>query len=113
MSVSEQLRRALEPLGYPCYQNEYTGSAPVYFVFNINTIPADYADDGPGHERHLIQLHLFAPPSLNTKSLQTKTKQALFDSFFLYPSTENASDNGAQHLVFETEAVQEVEYGEI
>ena len=113
MSTAERLRAALAPLGLPCYQNEYTEHDPVYFVFNISTIPADYADDAPAHERHLIQLHLYAPKSLNTSNLQAQVKQALFGALFLYPSTENASDNDAQHLVFETETVQEAVYGTI
>lgn len=108
MSVASDIRRAVIPFGYPVAQNSYTGTEKTYFVFYINTFPADFADDMPQHERQLVQLHLFAPLTLNTTELQREVKRALFGSGFTWPVKENASDDTAQHIVFECEAVEGV-----
>ena len=108
MSVASDVMAAMAFSGYPCAQNEYTGKEPVYFVFNLNTIPTNYANNNPLHERYLVQLHLYAPQSLNTTVLQKQIKHALCAAGFLYPSQENASDETGQHIVFETETTEAV-----
>lgn len=102
MSLASDLITALGEFNLPVYQNQYTGDQSVYFVFNIGEIPQDFADDYPQHERALIQLHLFAPISLNTTAMRAGIKGALVDAGFDYPSVTDASDEDGQHLVFET-----------
>lgn len=102
MNVALALRNALSGLSLPVYQNEYTGENPVYFVFNISTVPDDFADDNPQHERAVVQLHLFCPISQNTTELRGQVKRALVDAEFDYPSLTDATDEDGQHVVFGT-----------
>lgn len=84
-------------------ENETKTVEETYFVFNYSTFGADYADDDPCEERHLIQVHLFAPLASNISGIIKQAKRALHDAGFLWPETQNASDNTGRHIVIETE----------
>ena len=104
MSVASDLRTLLLTLGYPVAQGTYTGAETTYITFNYTTNPANFADDNPLDEVYLIQVHLIAPATLNTTTLQKTIKSLLMNAGYIYPSTTDASDDPAeQHTVFETE----------
>jgi hypothetical protein len=117
VSVASGIIAAVASTGYPVQQVSYDGTATTYFVLNMNAIPADFADDAPQHDRWLVQLHLFAPFSLNTTTICRQVRDALFAAGYSYPSqidaSENtrASDGTEQHIVFEFEAVEAVSDG--
>ena len=103
MSVASDLRTALASTGYPIEQGLYTGNAATYITFNFSTLPDLYGDNVPGYERYLIQVHLIAPATTDTTTIQATIKALLVAGGFDYPETVNASDDPAeQHIVFET-----------
>lgn len=108
MSIDTRLRNALLPFNLPVESSVYTGKAEKYLTFNYSTIPISFGDDEPERERYLIQVHLFAPLDDNINSLVRQIKTALFEADCLYPETINADDANNRHIVFETEAVDEV-----
>lgn len=83
-----------------------------YFVLNIATMPYDFADDAPDYEKYLIQIHLYAPLSVDITEIVRAVKHTLFGAGFIYPTTEDASDESGRHIVFETENVEAIDYGE-
>ncbi len=103
MTVENRIRETLKPLGHPVAQTQYQGNAETYFVFNYSVIPADYADDDPWADRYLIQLHLFAPLTLNTTRLKRGIRKMLRDAGFTVPSVTPADESEKQHIVFEFE----------
>ena len=108
MTLNERLIEALSVLKIPIDPNEYQGKAEQYLVFNYNTIPDDFADDEPEHERYLIQVHFFCRIETNSLSCAKKIKRALFEAGMTWPEMTDASDKEGQHLVFECEWVGEI-----
>lgn len=104
MSIEASIKAAVASTGYPCAANIYTGSAETYFVFNYQVIPDNFADNEPQHERYLVQLHLYAPHTLNTATIR-KTIRGLIKSAFTAPSEMAASDELNQHYVYEFEVL--------
>lgn len=103
MSVASELITTLTPIGLPIQQTQYTGTASTYITFNYSTDPQLFADDYPLYEQYSIQVHLVAPKSTNTTTLQASIKSALAAAGYDFPSTIPASnDNEEQHIVFET-----------
>ena len=76
MSVNGILKTALEPIA-PVKADAYEGYTKEYLTFGYNSIPADYGDDEPAHERILIQVHYFAPQGVNTLAKRRRIKAAL------------------------------------
>lgn len=109
MSVDAKIKAALDAFGDPVENALYQGKSERYYVFNYSTLGAGYADDEPTHERYLIQVHLFAPLSENITQRVRETKKALNDAGFTWPSTQNASDEEARHVVFECETAEGVD----
>lgn len=107
MSINETIKRALDKLA-PVRADTYTGAEEVYFTFGYTSIPTDYGDDEPSHERFLLNVHLFAPIGHNTVKLRREVKKALADAGATWPTMENASDKDGQHLIFECEIAQAV-----
>ncbi|WP_418972628.1 hypothetical protein [Allofournierella sp.] len=105
MSINSDLRAALEPIA-PAFQDVYTGPQKTYIVFNYNSIPADFGDDAPAHERFFVQAHLYAPAGVNTLRQRKKIKAALLGAGLTWPSYTNASDKDGQHHVFECETAE-------
>lgn len=109
MSVASRICQAVAFTGYPCEQVSYDGHAETYFVFNMFSTPDDFADDDAGAEVWFVQLHLFAPFTLDTTALRKQIKAAIRDAGFTAPSMTDASapkrveDGTEQHLVFEFE----------
>jgi hypothetical protein len=102
MSIDDRIMGAVASTGYPCAANIYTGTAQAYFVFDYIVLPDDFADDDPQHERHLVQLHFFAPHTLNTVAIR-KNIRDLIQAAFMRPSETPAHDEKKQHYVFEFE----------
>ena len=109
MTVDAKLKSILETFGDPVEAGTYTGQATRYYTFNYSTLPSDFADDTPQHERYHVQVHLFAPLDENINAQVRKTKAALAAGGFQWPSVTNASDESRRHIVFETEISEGVE----
>lgn len=109
MTVDARLKSVLKTFGDPISNGTYKGKATRYYTFNYSTLPSDYADDMPQHERYLVQVHLFAPLDENVNAQARKTKAALAAAGFQWPSVTNASDESGRHIVFETEISEGVE----
>ena len=109
MSVESKIKTALNSLGYKIYPGNYNGADETYFVFNHNTMPDDFGDNKPQHERALVQVHLFCPHEFNSVKLRKDTKAALLGAGLTYPSMTNAGDEDGQHWVFESQIGVEVD----
>lgn len=109
MSVASEIRSAVAFTGFPCQQVSYDGDADTYFTFNMISTPDDFANDEANHEIWDIQLHLFAPFTLDTTVLRRRIKSAIAAAGFTAPSMTDASestrsqDGTEQHIVFEFE----------
>jgi len=104
VSFEAELKAAVSSLNYPCAANIYAGAEKTYFVFNYTVLPDDFADDDAQHERYLVQLHFYAPHTLNTATIR-KTIRGLIKSAFTAPSEMAASDELNQHYVYEFEVL--------
>ena len=115
MNIESQIIDAVAFTNLPCRYGIYEGDETTYLTFNMNGIPANFADDEPQHERWLIQLHLFAPFTTDTTALRKQIKAALLAADFSYPDQIDASnsvrdsDGTERHIVFEFEGVEGVD----
>ncbi len=107
MSINKTLKAALGHVA-PVRADAYEGGEEVYITFGYTSIPADFGDDEPSHERFLISVHLFAPTGRNTVSLRRAIKEALAGVGTTWPTMTNATDKDGQHLVFECEMAEAV-----
>ena len=107
MSINSILMDALGQIA-PTEADAYQGNSAIYIIFWYSTIPVDYGDDFPSHEKHLVQVHLFAPLGENILEKRKEIKTALYDAGGTWPSYTNTSDKEGQHHVFECEFVTEV-----
>ncbi len=107
MNINQTLRAALDPIA-PAEADAYEGKKSVYITFNYDTIPTNYGDDEPEHERVSIQVHLYAPLGFDTVDKRRAIKKALASAGMTWPTYTNASDKDGQHHVFECETAQEV-----
>lgn len=107
MNINQTLKAALDPIA-PTEADDYEGDKAVYITFNYGTIPTNYGDDEPEHERVSIQIHLHAPRGVDTVKKRQAIKKALASAGMTWPDYTNASDKDGQHHVFECETVQEV-----
>lgn len=112
--MAQKIIKALEFTGYPVAQSSYSGNAETYFVFRLDSYPENFANDDPLHDLTTVQLHLFAPFTLNTRILRKKVRKAMAEAGFTYPNTIDASevvrasDGTEQHIVFECEIEEEM-----
>lgn len=110
-----RIRTGLSFTKLPCSLNAYDGTEDTYFVLNVDTHADNFADDAPQHDRHLVQVHLFAPFTRNTMLLRKQVRAALFAAGCTYPDVTDASesvraaDGTEQHVVFECELVTGVD----
>ena len=113
MSVEAKIVAALAPFGDPVEKSLLYAAAselpPQYYTFSCSSFGADFGDDEPGCERWLVNVHFFAPLDGNITRRVKKTKKALFQAGFTWPSAVDASDQVGQHIVFECEIVEEVD----
>lgn len=104
MSINSTLKAALEPVA-PVEADTYEGDRAVYITFGYASIPEDFGDDEPEHERFLVTVHLYAPTGYNSLDKRRAIKRALSGAGATWPAYENASDKDGQHHVFECELV--------
>ena len=108
MTTNEKLIKALSPTGIQVFPDIREDYPEMYYTFNITTIPTDFADDVPWHERVLVQVHLFLPTDIDSVELRRKTKQCMANGGFSWPSMTDATDDEKQHWVFECEDAEAV-----
>lgn len=114
VSVEERIVAALAPFGDPVEASLLYAAAQDrpgrYYTFQCASYGADFGDDAPGCERWAVTVHYFAPHcNEDIPGRVRRTKQALFDAGFTWPSCVDASDQDGQHRVFECETVPEGE----
>ena len=109
MSVEARIKTALGIFGDPVEKSVLDAASKDhperYYTFVCSSIPDDYGDNTPGHERWLVSVHLFAPLDENCIQRAQRTKQALFAAGFTWPEVVDATDQDGQHYVFECETV--------
>lgn len=110
MSVNSRICAALASLKVPVQADTYVPADPSehYFTFNVSTLGADFADDEPGHERALLQLHYYCPTSYDSVARVRQIKRLLFAADFTWPNMTTAGDAAGQHVVFEFETAEGV-----
>jgi len=114
MSVADGIISAVSFTGLPCYNGAYEGQESAFLTINMDAIPDNFADDAPQYDRWLVQLHLFAPYTLDTTTLRRQIRDALHNAGFTYPSLVDASadkalsDGTEQHIVFEFEVPEAI-----
>jgi len=111
MSVNSMIKAALGDIA-PVYPDNYTGNDPKYFVFNYSTTGGDFSDDQAQYDICLVQVHYYCPLSINTVELRKKVKHKLSSAGFTWPDCTNASDDEYQHLVFECQLAEVIDYSE-
>lgn len=114
VSVEEKIIAALAPFGDPVEASLLYAAArdlpPRYYTFSCSSFGADFGDDEPGCERWLVNVHYFAP--LYNEDITgriKKTKRALHQAGFTWPSCVDAGDQDGRHLVFECQIVEGVD----
>jgi len=115
MSVNKDIRGALVGFGDPVECGEYiappgTSLPASYYTFNYSTVGTNFGDNLPGHDRYLIQVHFNCPHTFDIVQRVEQTRHALFAAGFTWPQTVNASDESGQHIVFECETVERIEF---
>lgn len=114
MTVNERILSALSPLDCPVLADLYTGRERVYVTFHYTTCGALFADDAPGCERCLIQVHFFCPYDFDYVGTAKEIKRLLFAGGFTWPEMVNATGDYAEaakegrHFVFECELAEGV-----
>ena len=118
MTVNERIKAALDPIGLPVKPDRYKGEAESYLIFQYSTVGDGYADDAPGFERCLIQVHYLCPAGVNSLAIRKQVKRSLFQAGFSWPEEVNAgdgamqkNDENKQHYVFECEWLEGIEDG--
>lgn len=106
MNLNQRIREALTEICDVIVPQVYTGDAQEYIVFNYFTLPTTFGDNEPEHEVYYIQLHYFAPLGKNILEMKKQIKRAIKEAGFTYPSTTDASDNEARHVVFEFRTIE-------
>lgn len=113
VSVEARIVAALSPFGDPVEKSTLYAAAGKrprrYYTFACQSFGADFGDDGPGCERWLAQVHLFAPLAENCIRRARETKRALFAAGFTWPDMTDATDQDGQHYVFECETAAGVQ----
>lgn len=115
MNAAQRIIKALAFTGIPVSRIRYDGEEETYFVFLLDSYPADFANDQPQHELTEVELHLFAPFSLNTRALRKQVRKALTDAGFTHPIVRDfsqaarKSDGAGQHVLFECEIAEGVD----
>lgn len=108
MSVEAMIVAALTGFGYDVANSVSYSKNKTYFAFHDTVIPADYGDDTPQHERHLVQVHFFCPLNVNITTMKTSIRRALYAAGFSWASVTDASDGDGRHIVFECETADGV-----
>lgn len=106
MSVDKKIVNAVRNFNMPVVNSVYFGPEEEYLVFNYFTLPRTFGDDEPEHEEYFLQLHYFAPLGKNILEMKKQIKRAIKEAGFTYPSTTDASDNEARHVVFEFRTIE-------
>ncbi len=114
MNVLGVAREALLPFGDEVVFGEHASvegdSAPdFYYSLSYTTVPADYADDEPQHERWLMTAVFHCPRTFDHCSRVRQTKAALQKAGFTRPTATAAGGESGQRIVFEFELADGVE----
>ena len=105
MSLNQRLIGALAPLGLPVVPDVDTGHRDRVLVFNYDLLPFQPVDNLPLWYRALIQIHLYLPLGENGVGLAGQVAAALAGAGMTWPEIIDATDEEAQHRVFECETI--------
>lgn len=103
MTVEKRIVQTLSPLGLPVAQGCYQEDDKRYIGYYVSRFGTQYADDGPGAELCLIQIHIFAPLAENINALVRLAQKELYLAGFLWPEVTDATDKDGRHFVLETQ----------
>jgi len=81
--------------------NIYYGTAEEYIVFNYNEYPELFGDDTNELLRYFVQVHYVCPHRKNPTEKKRRIRAALTALDGNVPTCVNASDDAAQHYVYE------------
>lgn len=110
MTVNETIKKALEPFGYPCKPDIYTGDGTKYFTFNYaDERGRDFGDNRPGYVLASMQIHFFLPMKENYRKEKKQVREALFAAGFTYPVVTELTDGQVRHIVYECDIMEERE----
>lgn len=109
MTVNQQLIAALDDLGLPIVPGADTEHRPRCLSYIYDLLPIQFADDQPKFLRALVQVHLVLPLRENGVKLRLGIARALQVHGFSWPEVVDAGDGDAQHYVFETEILTNLE----
>lgn len=112
-NIDACLREVLLPYGLEIETPIYRGTANKYITYNYTTVPESFGDDAPEREKYLIQIHLVTSLNDNIHAMVRSIKKALSEADFSYPESCDISSADERHIVLETEAHGEIDYGTI
>lgn len=111
MTLGELICSTVTPVVPVCVPDLYetgAGEAPadIYCTYNFFAAPDAVGDNTAFAARAAVMVHLYAPRQTSTTALRRKLWSALaaVEEFSL-PTIENATDEDAQHYVYEFDAV--------
>lgn len=109
MKLNRRIIAALSPLGLPAAPDVELKNAKEYIVFNYDLLPVQFVGNKPIYWRALIQVHYFCPLGADRVAERGRIPGLLADAGFTWPEIVDATDKTAQHYVYETETICEIE----
>lgn len=112
ISVNQQIMDMLKNIELPVAFGAYTGTDKTYIVWNFADERGMFFADGVAqYDLVSIQVHLFAPKTVNHVTKKKEIKELLITNGWSHPiiSTMYESESSYFHIVFSTE--KEIENG--
>ena len=109
MTVNQQIKRALEPFGYPVKPDRYTGSEKKWITFNeADNRAVMHGNNRPLGDQVAMQIHFFLPIDENYLKERREIRKALLGAGFTYPiiTMLTEDDTGYRHIIFECEIIE-------
>lgn len=105
--IDDNIQAAVKQLVPVCVPDFYTGAEKEYCTYNYNEIPTAYGDNCPQAVRYLVQVHWFLPLKKRPHPKKRELGRALGEMkrCVTWPTVTNASDELAQHYVYEFQAL--------
>lgn len=114
-TLNEEIISAMRTVGFAkkdIAPTVYTGESLEYIVFNYNISPIEFGDDIALDAEYDVQVHYVAPHQVNRITKRADIRRIIEDTFGMYPTETNASDEEGQHFVYEFSVVRDIHDGE-